>query len=98
VTAHELPLGVSYTVEKIDDGDNYTTSIDGSETLTSTSKAISAIDDDAFATNNNTLVVNNKESSVDTGAFTSAWPYLAVAFFGLSGFVIFRRVAKNINA
>ena len=98
VTAHELPLGVSYTIEKIDDGDNYVTSIDGNETLTSTPKAISAIDDEGFAVNNNTLVVNNKESSVDTGVFTSAWPYLVAAFFGLSGFVIFRRVAKNLNA
>ena len=48
------------------------------------------------ARDNLTNVTNNKEASVNTGAFVNVWPFVAVAVLSLSGVVVMRKVAKSI--
>lgn len=93
VTAHELPQGVSYTIEKVDSDDGYGVTLDNSNTTT-VSKTVAAIGSEDFATNNVTLAENSKDATVNTGVFVASWPYLVAAIFGLGGFVIFRRLSR----
>ncbi len=87
-TASELPQGVNYAIEKIDADDGYTTKIDG--------EAVAVIEKTVAARDNLTNVTNNKDASVNTGAYISVWPFVAVAVLSVSGLVIMRKVSKSI--
>ena len=94
MTVNELPQGASYTIIKLDD-DGYTTSIDG-QAVSTVTKSVAKNDSDDFATHNTTVVGNNKESTVNTGAFVSVWPFAAIAVVSLGGAFVMRKVTKNI--
>lgn len=87
-SARELPQGVSYEIEKVDADDGYTTKMDG--------EAVASVEKTVAARDNLTSVTNNKEASVNTGAFVNVWPFVAVAVLSLSGVIIMRKVAKSI--
>ena len=93
VLAHELPQGVTYTIEKMDEDDGYLVMLDNSETSAVT-KTVAEISSDEFMTRNATIAGNNRDATVNTGAFAEPWPYMAIIVFGLSGFVIFRRFSR----
>ena len=92
VAARELPQGVSYTIERLDDNDGYGVTMDSSE-VTSDSKIAAGIDTEAFANGNFTIASNNKDATVNTGVFAASWPYLLAAGLGLVGFFVFRRLS-----
>lgn len=94
VTVNELPQGVSYSITKLDD-DGYTTSIDD-QVVSTVTKTVAKNDSENFATHNTTVVGNNKESTVNTGAFVSVWPFATIVAVCLGGAFIMRRIAKNI--
>ena len=86
--ANELPQGVTYTITKVDVEDGYTTKMDGEE--------IATVEKIVAASDNLTSAVNNREASVNTGAYVSVWPFVAVAVLSLSGLIIARKVTKSI--
>lgn len=90
----QLPAGFSYKIEKVDTDDGYAVTMDGESVLESTKTAHATSADD-FVASNTTTIINSKDSTVNTGVFTEAWPYLIVAVFGLSGFVITRRIMRS---
>ena len=94
ITAYELPDGISYTITKVEADDGYTSKIDGAEVVT-VAKSATISDANDFSIKNVTLAINSKDSTVNTGVLISAWPYMAIALFGLSGFIVFRRILKN---
>ena len=94
VMAREIPQGVSYTIEKLDDDDGYVSSLDNTETTT-VSKAIAPVGSDDFASHNTTIAKNGKDATINTGVFVATWPYLLVAALGVSGFIIFRRISRR---
>lgn len=94
VTVNELPQGASYSITKLDD-DGYTTSIDN-QTVSTVTKTVAKNDSEDFESHNTTLVENNKESTVNTGAFVNVWPFAAIAVACLGGAFVARRVTKNI--
>ena len=87
-TASELPQGVTYTITKVDTEDGYTTKMDG--------EAVATVEKTVAASDNLTSAVNNREASVNTGAYVSVWPFVAVAVLSLSGLIIARKVTKSI--
>ncbi|MCQ2571173.1 MAG: hypothetical protein MJ154_02925 [Candidatus Saccharibacteria bacterium] len=93
VLAHELPQNVSYTIEKMDNDDDYLVTLDNSE-ATAVTKTVAGINADEFTTNNTTIAGNNRDATVNTGVFVESWPFMIVVAFGLGGFVIFRRLSR----
>lgn len=91
----QLPTGLNYTIEKVDANDGYAVAIDD-ENVAERTKTAHAVGADDFAITNATTIVNSKDNSVNTGVFVEAWPYLIIAAFGLSGFVITRRIMRSI--
>jgi hypothetical protein len=86
--ANELPQGVTYTITKVDAEDGYTTKMDGEE--------IATVEKIVAASDNLTSAVNNREASVNTGAYVGVWPFVAVAVLSLSGLIVVRKVTKSI--
>lgn len=86
VAANELPQGTTYSISKVDE-DGYSATIDGVETNTITKQVVSE--------NNKTNVSNNREASVNTGAFIDVLPFVAVAVFSFSGLIVTRRLMKR---
>lgn len=94
ITAHEIPQGTRYVIAREDGDDGYDTQIDDNERL-STTKEVTGISDAGFAVRNTTTAINSKDANVDTGAFVEAWPYLVVALFGVSGYIISRHIFRR---
>jgi hypothetical protein len=90
----QLPATLEYKIEKVDSEDGYAVTMDGESVLESSKTAHEAGSSD-FASTNTTTIVNSKDGTVNTGVFVAAWPYLIVSLFGLSGFVIARRLTRN---
>ena len=93
IAARELPQGVSYTIEKINDDDGYVTTLDGAD-ATMVSKEVVSVNAEDFATKNITIANNGKDATVNTGIFIATWPYLLAASLGLGGFIVFRRLSR----
>lgn len=95
VGTNAIPQGMNYTIEKIGADDGYATKIDGSEVAAISKETVATTADD-FAEKNTTLAVNSKDATVNTGVFASTWPFLIVAAFGVSGFLISHRISKSL--
>ena len=93
-SANEIPLGASYTVEKLDSDDGYATSIDGGGVKTA-SKNVVAVNADDFSEQNATYAMNSKDATVNTGVFATAWPYALAVALGLTGVLAFWRLSKR---
>ncbi len=94
VSANEIPLGASYTVEKVDTDDGYASTIDGSSDSMS-AKTVVATSAEDFSEKNTTLAVNSKDATVNTGVFAVVWPFALAAVLGATGFVAFWRLSKR---
>lgn len=88
----QLPATLEYTIAKVDAEDGYEVTIDG-ENITERTKVTNIVGSSDFTSTNTTTIINSKDGSVNTGVFIDAWPYLIVAAFGLSGFIIARKIA-----
>ena len=82
---NELPVGASYTITKTDTSDGYTTTIDGTETrttsgTTTTSSNVQPIE-----------IVNDKDEDAFTGIFTNMWLYLLLLIIGILGLIYVNR-------
>ncbi len=94
IETNELRQGLEYTVERLYGDDGYSTTIDGA-VASSTQKTAVAESADDFNSSNITHIVNERNATVKTGVFATTWPFLLLAAFGVSGFVIFRRIARS---
>lgn len=90
----QLPITTNYKIEKLDVEDGYAVTMDG-EGIVEKSKIALTPNASDFASANTTTIVNSKDGIVNTGVFAASWPYLVVAAFGLSGFVIARRLMRR---
>lgn len=94
---NEIPVGLKYTIQKEGIDNDYETTIDG-KVATSTAKEVT---DGSYPENDDyfgllTQIVNNKEESVNTGAFIEYWPVAAVLALGIGGFFVVRKVSKRL--
>jgi hypothetical protein len=90
----QLPIGVSYSIQKVETDDGYVTTVDDAEG-TEVAKNVALIGSENFVANNTTTIVNSKDATVNTGVFAVAWPFLIVAACGLGGFVVVRRLTRK---
>ena len=93
--SYQLPVGISYTITKIDDTDSgYTTTVDGA-TEKSITKTTVAVDDADFNTLSKTEYVHDKSADVLTGIVTNVWIWILAVVLGAAGIIYATRNRKQ---
>ena len=92
----QIPVGTNYSITKVNTGDGYTTSMDGSE-RTTISKTMVATDASNFNTANATAINEHLDSAVDTNALMNITIYILLAIAGALGitYIINRKSQKQ---
>ncbi len=85
-----IPIGTTYTIERVDDKTSYTTSIDGG-LRTSITKTVVANNDGEFSSGNITTLDHNYDLDPATGVNMKVAIYAILAITGATGFYYLAR-------